>query len=97
MILKKEPISGKFNYIHFTEEVSAFFANINALHPFREDNGRVQRIFIMQLANEAGYKIDFSKVSQLENISSAKDAMFNNLDKMDKMFQKIIVKFLRIK
>jgi len=46
----------------------------------------------MQLANEADYKIDFSKISQLESIASAKDAMFNNLDKMNKMFQKIIIK-----
>ena len=75
----------------FVKELSALFANINALHPFREGNGRTQRIFIMQLAQEVGYNIDFSKVSQLESIASAKDAMFNNMSKMDKMFQKIIV------
>ena len=45
----------------------------------------------MHLANEAGYEIDFSKVSQLESITSSKDAMFNNLKKMENMFQRIIV------
>ncbi len=74
----------------FIKEITSLFADINALHPFREGNGRVQRIFINQLAKNAGYFIDFSKVSQLESVLSAKDAMVNNLTKMQKMFEKII-------
>ena len=82
----------ELNYQEFYKELAALFANINALHPFREGNGRTQRVFIMQLANKAGYEIDFTKVSQLESITAAKDSMFNKLKKMENMFQKIIVK-----
>jgi cell filamentation protein len=39
---------------------------INAAHPFREGNGRVQRLFIAQLADQAGYFIDFASVEQSE-------------------------------
>ncbi len=74
----------------FIKEITSLFADINALHPFREGNGRVQRIFVNQLAKKAGYFIDFSKVSQLESVLSAKDAMVNNLTKMERMFEKII-------
>lgn len=35
---------------------------INKLHPFREGNGRTQRVFIAQLAHHAGYWVDYTKV-----------------------------------
>jgi hypothetical protein len=34
-----------------------FLAHVNALHPFREDNGRVQRASFAQLAHDAGHHI----------------------------------------
>ncbi len=48
--LKDKNLLQGLNNQQFSKEVSALFANINALHPFREGNGRTQRIFIMQLA-----------------------------------------------
>lgn len=35
---------------------------INILHPFREGNGRAERIFISQLIRFNGYDIDFSDI-----------------------------------
>ena len=35
---------------------------INILHPFREGNGRTERIFISQLIRFNGYDIDFSNI-----------------------------------
>lgn len=35
---------------------------INILHPFREGNGRTERIFISQLIRFNGYDIDFSDI-----------------------------------
>jgi cell filamentation protein len=34
----------------------------NYLHPFREGNGRAQRLFLAQLARNAGYELDFSNI-----------------------------------
>ena len=34
----------------------------NHIHPFREGNGRTQRLFIAQLIRYAGYDIDFSEI-----------------------------------
>jgi cell filamentation protein len=39
-------------------------AKQEALHPFREGNGRVQRIFISQLAENAGHNLDYSALDQ---------------------------------
>ena len=41
-----------------------YMGEINAAHPFREGNGRVQRLFCAQLADQAGYFIDFETVDQ---------------------------------
>ena len=41
-----------------------YMSEINAVHPFREGNGRVQRFFCSQLASQAGYFIDFETVDQ---------------------------------
>ncbi|GAA1017893.1 hypothetical protein Aple_027240 [Acrocarpospora pleiomorpha] len=37
-----------------------YFAEVNAIHPFREGNGRTQRAFFGQLSREAGWPIDWS-------------------------------------
>ncbi|MDU1910602.1 Fic/DOC family protein [Fusobacterium sp.] len=38
--------------------------DINALHPFRDGNGRTQREFIRQLAEERGYELVFDHITQ---------------------------------
>ena len=39
-----------------------FYCVTNMLHPFREGNGRTQRIFISQLIHHNGYDFDFSDI-----------------------------------
>jgi fido (protein-threonine AMPylation protein) len=39
----------------FTERLTYFLGEVNAIHPFREGNGRAQRAFFEQLAGEAGF------------------------------------------
>jgi len=53
-----------------------YLSEINALHPFREGNGRVQRIFISQLSQSAGYQLDYSDLEQ-EQIYRAMELAFN--------------------
>lgn len=44
----------------FIDAVSDFYNATNYLHPFREGNGRAQRLFISQLVRSAGYELNFS-------------------------------------
>lgn len=46
----------------FSDRLAYYSGEINALHPFREGNGRATREFIRCLAYNAGYTIDFSKI-----------------------------------
>ena len=47
----------------FSERAAHYLGEINALHPFREGNGRAQREFINHLAYKNGYFIAWSAIS----------------------------------
>ncbi len=47
----------------FIENIVDLYCVINMIHPFREGNGRVQRVFISQLVRFNGYDIDFSAIN----------------------------------
>ena len=59
-----------------SKRLAHYLSEINALHPFREGNGRVQRIFISQLSQSAGYQLDYSDLEQ-EQIYRAMEIAFN--------------------
>jgi len=48
----------------FATQAAAIMATLNSVHPFREGNGRTQRIFMSELAVHAGHSLDFSVISQ---------------------------------
>ncbi|GHV14920.1 hypothetical protein FACS1894219_11490 [Clostridia bacterium] len=47
---------------NFINEFVDFYISTNDLHPFREGNGRTQRLFLAQLSRNAGYNLDFANV-----------------------------------
>lgn len=53
---------------NFIKKLTDFYCVTNSLHPFREGNGRTQRVFLSQLAYNAGYEIDFAKIDSDELI-----------------------------
>ncbi len=55
----------------FSQRAAYYLAEINAIHPFREGNGRTQREFIRQLAANAGHTIAWNGISQAENIAAS--------------------------
>lgn len=50
----------------FTERAAHYMAGVNLAHPFREGNGRSQREFLRNLALNAGYEIQWSRVGKRE-------------------------------
>lgn len=46
----------------YAENIVDFYCTTNMLHPFREGNGRTQRIFISQLVRLSEYEINFSNI-----------------------------------
>jgi cell filamentation protein len=50
----------------FVDKFTDVYGDINALHPFREGNGRSTRLFMGQLAEQAGYKFDRTVIDKDE-------------------------------
>lgn len=46
----------------FATEAAAFLSTLNAIHPFREGNGRTQTTFLVLLAARAGHPLDLEKL-----------------------------------
>jgi fido (protein-threonine AMPylation protein) len=55
----------------FGDRSAHYLGELNALHPFREGNGRAQREFISHLAYAAGYYIAWEKVKQAEMLEAS--------------------------
>lgn len=49
-----------FDKDEFAEWIAEIYGDLNMLHPFREGNGRTERLFITLVIKSAGYKINFS-------------------------------------
>ncbi len=62
MRLKKENYFKGLSRERFVEEIVDFYVTTNFLHPFREGNGRTQRIFISKLIKFNGYDFNFSGI-----------------------------------
>ena len=75
----------------FIERLAVNFDNFNTLHPFREGNGRTQRVFWTLIARDAGWGLDWSQVSKHEN-DIASFIAHENVDyhPLEAMFDKIV-------
>jgi cell filamentation protein len=56
----------------FAARAGFYLGEINAIHPFREGNGRTQREFIRELGVEAGFLIDWGRISRDEMIAASR-------------------------
>lgn len=59
----------------FVARLAHHYDQVNYLHPFREGNGRTQRIFWTQIAAGAGFDLDWSRVTGAENDQASRAAM----------------------
>lgn len=90
--LKEEYYLAGLEEYMFTKRLAYYFSGINALHPFREGNGRSQREFIRSLALKNGYLIYFEKASKEEMLIASKKSFMCDYEDMEKIMAKCIKK-----
>ena len=71
---------------------SSYLGEINVMHPFREGNGRAQRMFIEYLALVAGYRVDLTNVTAGEMIEASVRAFDRDESLMRSIFSRITAK-----
>ena len=60
--LQKEKCYVGYDREQFIRSIVDLYCKTNMLHPFREGNGRTQRVFLTQLIRHAGHDINFSTI-----------------------------------
>ncbi len=63
----------------FATRAGYYLGEINAIHPFRDGNGRTQREFVRELAIQAGFVIDWCRVTR-EHMTAASLESFKTGD-----------------
>lgn len=90
--LKKEKYLEGLSEDDFIKKLAYFFSEINALHPFREGNGRSQREFFRSLAIKNGYVISFSNISENEMLEASQKSFLCEYGAMEKLLKKCVQK-----
>jgi cell filamentation protein len=73
----------------FAWKAAHLLVELNNLHPYREGNGRTQRIFVETLAREAGHTIHFDVVSKERMIRASVLSTAGDSAMMIRLFQEI--------
>lgn len=88
--LKKENYLKGLDKTTFIEKLADFAGDLNALHPFREGNGRVNRIFLTQLADNAGYSLTYGNATDKEILQADISAFHGDMEPIKALFHRII-------
>ena len=88
--LKKDKWLTELNKQAFCKKLAEYYCEFNMIHPFREGNGRVQRLFFEHLALFAGYTLDWTDINPEEWVSANIDGVDVKYDPMEKIFSRIV-------
>jgi cell filamentation protein len=77
----------------FATKAAHFMAELNAIHAFREGNGRTQNAFLMLLADQARHPIDTQRLDPPEMMQ----AMVASFNGDEKPLQALILQLMRVR
>lgn len=75
----------------FIEAVAGFLGELNAIHPFREGNGRAQLAFVHLLGEAAGRPFDLSRVRRETFLPAMVVSFHHDLDPLKLELQSFLV------
>lgn len=75
----------------FTVALTKLAVELNALHPFRDGNGRTIRAYLTMVADRAGYVIDYSAVEASEIIDADKRAFEGNDSLLLALYEHVVL------
>lgn len=87
--LKAENYLCELDKESFVKRMAFYISEINALHPFREGNGRAQRIFANQLARQAGWELNL-RTTDPERLCNAYISSMTDTTDLVKLLEEIV-------
>ncbi|XVS63773.1 Fic/DOC family protein [Actinosynnema sp. CA-299493] len=88
--LKKERYLRGLPREAFIDRFTHYFAEVNAVHPFREGNGRAQRAFFRQLAREAGWRVAVHTLDRVAFIDACEQSLTSSNDSLRDLFDTVL-------
>ncbi len=79
------------SFDEFVKRIAEFYNDVNYIHPFREGNGRTQRIYFTQLIRHYGYDINFADVDTDELMIATIQASSGVMDFLVEFFENSII------
>ena len=74
----------------YIDSIVDFYCRTNMLHPFREGNGRTQRVFLTQLIRHSGHDINFSTIDTDELMIATIQSANGIVDYLRNLFKESI-------
>lgn len=81
--LEKEEFIGKLAWLS---------SELNALHPFREGNGRTIRLYLMLLSKKVGYILDFNLIIRDRILDADRVVFAGDLEPLKNLYSRIVQK-----
>ena len=88
--LQKENCYIGYDNDRYIESIVDFYCRTNMLHPFREENGRTQRVFLTQLIRHSGHDINFSTIDTDELMIATIQSANGIVDYLRNLFKESI-------
>lgn len=84
-------IAAKDDLKEFVHVMTEHYADLNALHPFREGNGRTQREFARELCLVCGYAFDLRITNHTEMLHASIKSFNGDNRMLEGIFRKVII------
>ena len=89
--LQNEKCYAEYENDRYIDAIVDLYCKTNMLHPFREGNGRTQRVFLTQLIRHSGHDINFSTIDTDELMIATIQSANGVTDFLRVLFSKSIV------
>lgn len=88
--LKAENYLAGLDQDAIVKRLAYYLGDLNTIHPFREGNGRVQRLFIREVASRAGYLLTFDNIAPEEMIEASDKAFHHDYEMIEGLIARTI-------
>jgi len=89
--LNRDITSKSITANNISEKLAYYYGELNMIHPFREGNGRTQKIFIEKVADKLGYSLQLEKVDSKKLLEVTIESVNGTGRPLKKVFEEVIV------
>ncbi|WP_036770771.1 putative adenosine monophosphate-protein transferase Fic [Photorhabdus australis] len=89
-MLESENYLMGLNHQEFIKKLAGYYAELNVIHPFREGNGRTQRLLFEYIVINYGYNISFESVDAKQWIMANISAYQCNYQPLIRIFENCV-------